>query len=70
MSETSEAYHYLISIGLRIFSLQKDIHLFNEEMRDEDVMLNRSILSSHYATSKLIERIKKINTQLIGDINE
>ena len=65
MSETSAAFDYLKSIGLRIFSLQSDLANFYEELSDEDVMANREILSSLYSSSKLIERVKTINTTLI-----
>lgn len=65
MSETSSAFVYLRSIGLKVYSLQSDLDLFNEEMSDEDVFSNREILSSLYSSSKLIERVKEINTILI-----
>ena len=55
------------SIGLKVFSIQSDLNLFNEELSDEDVITNRKILSSYYSSSKLIERIKKINDILIKD---
>lgn len=67
MSETSAAYAYLKKIGLKVYSLQSELSLFNEEMKYEDVMINREILSSLYSSSKLIERVVKINSILIGD---
>lgn len=70
MSETSDAYSYLKSMGLKVYSLQNEIDLFNIEMTDEDVMINREILSSLYSTTKLIERVKKINTQIINDLGK
>lgn len=69
MSESSYAFKYLKSIGIRIYSLEKDLHLFNKEMSDADVMNNRTILSSLYSSSKLIERVYKINSILINANN-
>jgi hypothetical protein len=65
MPETSLAYHYLKKIGLKVFSLEHDIGSWDEEISDADVMENRRILSSLYSSSKLLERIKKINDILI-----
>lgn len=64
MPEKSLAYHYLKSIGLKLFSLENDLGSFNEDIDDKDVLENRRILSSLYSSSKLIERIKKINDEL------
>lgn len=69
MSETSSAYNYLKGIGLKVYSLQSDLSLFNDAMKDEDVINNRRILSSLYAPSKLIERVKNINTILIDSLS-
>ncbi len=69
MSETSAAFSYLKSIGLKVYSLQNELDLFNEEMSDEDVLTNRKILSSLYSPSKLINRIQVINTTLSQAIN-
>ena len=69
MSETSSAYNYLKGIGLKVYSLQSDLSLFNDAMKDEDVINNRRILSSLYAPSKLIERVKTINTILIDSLS-
>jgi hypothetical protein len=66
MSETSEAYTYLKSIGLKIYSLQRDLSLFNVEMTDEDILNNRSVLSNHYSSSKLVERVRTINSTILG----
>ena len=68
MSETSAAYTYLKKIGLNVYSLQSDLYLFNKEMSDKDIMTNRAILSSLYSSSKLTERVKKINTVLIDKL--
>ena len=68
MSETSAAYHYLKGIGLKVYSLQQNISLFNEEMRDEDIINNREILSSIYSSSKLLNRIVNINTTLMDSL--
>lgn len=65
MSETSAAFYYLKSIGLKVYSLQSELHLFNVEMSDEDVMCNRKVLSARYSSSKLRDRIIAINTTLI-----
>lgn len=66
MSEKSLAYHYLKSIGLKVFSLEKDIASFHKNISDEDVIKNRRILSSLYSSTKLIDRVKKINDILMG----
>ena len=65
MSESSNVFTYLKSIGIKIYSLQRDLHLFNNEMSETDVMRNREILSSLYSSSKLIERVFIINSILI-----
>lgn len=66
MSEDSLAFHYLKRIGLKIFSLERDLSSFKEDISDEDILINRQILSSRYSTSKLLDRVKKINDILIG----
>lgn len=68
MSEHSAAYDYLKSIGLKVFSIQKEMSLFNIELSDDEVYQNRTILSRMYSTSKLIERIQNINTTLLKEI--
>lgn len=65
MSESSSAFSYLRSIGINVYSLQKDLDLFNMEMSDKDVMNNRKVLSALYSPSKLIERVAHIITILI-----
>ena len=68
MSESSAAYHYLKNIGIKVFSIQNDMDLVNVELEDDDVMTNRRILSEHYSTSKLINRIKVINNTIISEL--
>lgn len=69
MSETSAAFAYLKSIGLKVYSLQNEINLLNLEMTDEDVLTNRRIISSLYSPSKLIGRVRQINNTLITALN-
>lgn len=66
MSESSLAFHYLKNMGLKLYSLQGDLDLINEDMSDEDIITNRRILSDHYSTSKLLKRIIVINNNLLG----
>ncbi len=68
MSETSMAYAYLKSIGLKVYSLQSDLNLFNDEMDEEDILTNRRILSEQYSSSKLINRVQVIYSKLIDDL--
>lgn len=65
MSETSAAFYYLKSIGLKVYSLQSDMSLFDIEMSDEDVLNNRRVLSDLYSSTKLIERVKVINEKVL-----
>ena len=65
LSETSQAYDYLKKIGFCVYALQKDYSLINNELSDEEVLNNRRLLSSLYSSSKLISRVKKINTVLM-----
>lgn len=65
LSESSYAYKYLKEIGFSIFSYQNDIRLLNKELSEEEVMNNRRLLSSLYASSKLINRVKNIITTLM-----
>lgn len=65
MSETSYAYKYLKEIGLKIYSLQSDLNLFNVVMPDEDILNNRQILSSMYSSKQLIDRVRNIVTIMI-----
>lgn len=66
MSNDNVMYHYLKSEGLKIYSLQDDFDLIGEPMQEEDVMTNRSYLSKHYSTSKLVNRIHTINSVLLN----
>lgn len=66
LSETSAAYDYLKSIGLRVFSLQNELKLFNVELSDDEVYENRRILSERYSSSKLIQRIRAIDDILLN----
>lgn len=69
MSENSAAYKYLKSIGLKIYSLQNELSLFNCDMLESDIINNRKILSNLYSSSKLIKRTYDINTILIDSIH-
>lgn len=65
LSETSQAYDYLKKIGFCVYALQKDYDLINIELSDEEVLNNRQLLSSNYSSTKLIGRVKEINTILM-----
>ena len=69
MSENSAAYVYLKGIGLKVYSLQKDIYLIMTPMGLQDIMENRKILSSLYSSSTLIKRVKDINTVFLESAN-
>ena len=66
MSETSLAYNYLKSQGYIIHSIQKEMNSIMEDISDEEIINNRKLLSEMYSSSKLIERIHKINDVLLG----
>lgn len=68
MSETSQAYHYLKKVGFKVFSLQKDIDSIMTGLSDEDIIHNRTLLSEYYASHTIVDRIKKINDFVSGDI--
>jgi len=69
LSETSLMYQYLKKQGYVLFSLQKDFSLINEPLPYEEVMVNRRLLSENYSSSKLIERVVKMNQVIIQDIS-
>lgn len=68
LSETSLMYQYLKKQGYRLFSLQNDLSLINEPLTYEEVMINRRLLSENYSSSKLIERVIKMNQEIIRNI--
>lgn len=61
MSATSLMYKYLKNLGFYIYSLQQDIDEINEPLPKEYIITNRTILSKHYSSTKLIERVKVMN---------
>lgn len=68
MSETSLAFHYLKSLGLSVFSLQKDWKTMTEDITDEDILKNRRILSELYSADSIIKRVEKINDILEKEV--
>lgn len=66
MSETSLAYHYLKDLGINVYSLQNDLNLINFELKDDEIITNRRIISNHYSSSKLIKRINVIVDHLLN----
>ena len=69
MSETSLMFQYLKKQGYKLYSLQKDLSLINEPLPYEEVMVNRRLLSENYSSSKLIERVIKMNHEILRDIS-
>ena len=65
MSKDNLMYKYLKSEGFKLFALEKEPYLINESMKEEDVLNNRKILSNNYSSSKLIDRITRINAELL-----
>lgn len=61
MSETSLMYKYLKNMGFHIYSLQKDANTINTPLTNKQIIANREILSNHYSSSKLIDRIRVMN---------
>jgi len=66
MSETSEMFQYLKREGYHIYSLQRDLEMINTLLSDEEVIENRALLSKNYSTSKLVERVIRMNS-IIAD---
>lgn len=64
MSETSLMFQYLKKMGFNIYSLQKDINVINTPLTTEQIINNRVILSENYSSSKLVERVKKMNNTI------
>ena len=61
----SQAYEYLKSIGLLIYSMEDDYATINTGLTIEEIMHNRKILTNYYSASTHIERMKNINSILI-----
>ena len=68
MSETSLAYHYLRSLGLKIFSIESELEKMWTDISSDEIMTNRTILSKLYSSSTLVGRIKKMNDTFLNDI--
>ena len=68
MSESSLMYQYLRDQGYRIFTLQRDVNLINEPLSYDEVMVNRRLLSQNYSSSKLVERVRKMNIIITQNI--
>lgn len=64
MSSTSKMYQYLKEIGFHIYSLQEDNNTINEPISSDEIINNRILLSKMYSSSKLIERVKVMNTDI------
>lgn len=64
MSEKSKAYYYLRDLGLSVYTLENDIDKINQELEEGYVLENRRILSELYSSSKLIDRVSKIENLL------
>lgn len=69
MSESSQMYQFLKNQGYRVFSLRKDVSLINDPLPYEDVMINRRLLSNNYSSSKLVERVIRMNNEVVKDID-
>lgn len=67
MTKRSEAFSYLRSIGLKVFSLEDDYESVNTSLSYEEVMHNRETLTKLYSVSSHIKRIKDINTILLSN---
>jgi hypothetical protein len=61
-------YKYLKKEGYHVFSLQKDLRFINEPLSDREVIENRELLSQNYSSSKLIERVYNMNSQIAKSI--
>lgn len=61
----SEAFSFLKSIGLKVFSMEEDYSVVNTPLTYDEIMHNRMILTKYYSVSTHVNRVKKINTQLL-----
>lgn len=68
MSESSLMYQFLKKQGYHVFSLQKDLRLINAPLSDQEVLENRVLLSQNYSSSKLVERVYNMNSQIAKSI--
>lgn len=67
MSDTSQMFLYLKSLGFYVFSLQKESDGINEPLCDEYIMHNRVLLSKLYSSSKILKRVKIIDEIIASD---
>lgn len=66
LSDTSILYKYFIGIGLKVFSIQKDLISLFDEFSLECIMNNREIISKRYSNNALIKRA----SQMIKEIEK